>query len=229
MPKPSASKTRARAAGAALLCSVAAAQVAVAGGKPAMSFESVFQTGGEPPTLYYRAAFAGRDGAHTLQVWRDGQTRLRRKTDEAVDTYVTRSTADPLDYQMTVVDYRRRITTRIARNNLIHLGNFSDWFDLAHGLRHPAGAYRLTPATAPAGASKPVSACRWYALTQGNDTHRICWSAREHLPLVIWSDRAAAAVWRVTDVRRQPIGKDVFLRHDADFVHNDANDDIDND
>jgi hypothetical protein len=131
---------------------------------------------------------------------------------------------------MTVVDYRKRIVTRIDRNNLIHIGNFSDWFDLAHGLRHPpVGAYRLTSAAAPVNAPTPTAACRWYALTQGGDTHRICWSAREHLPMLIWSDRTASAVWRITSVEHRLINDDVFVIHDAGFVHNDANDDIDND
>jgi hypothetical protein len=227
MRKPFVNKARALAAGTALLCA-AAAPAAVAD-QPALTFESVFQSGGEPSGLYYRATFEGRDGAHTLQVWRDGQTRLRRKTDEAVDTYVLRSVADPLEYQMTVVDYGKRITTRIDRNNLIHLGHFSGWFDLAHGLRHPAGAYHLALAAAPAKVPAPAAACRWYALTQGADTHHICWSADEHLPLVIWSNRTASAVWRVTHVERRPIGDDVFVIHDSGFVRNDANDDINND
>jgi len=228
MPKPFANKTRALAAASAALGCTVAAPVAVAG-QPALTFESAFQVSGEPPALYYRATFEGRDGPHTLQVWRDGQTRLRRKTDEAVDMVVTRDASDPLAYQMTVVDYRKRITTRIDRNTLIHLGHFSDWFDLAHGLRHPAGAYRLALSAAPDQAPKPISACRWYALTQGDETYRICWSERERLPLVIWSDRAASALWRVTTVERQPIGDDAFLLHDAGFVRNDANADIDND
>ncbi|MCL2724076.1 MAG: hypothetical protein FWD69_06520 [Polyangiaceae bacterium] len=213
------------ATGAALL---AAAPVAAASGK-IPTFESIFQAGSEPVSLSYRATFEAQDGPHTLQVWRDGQSRLRRKTDEAVDAYVIRNTADPVEYQMTVVDYRKRITTRIDRNNLIRLGHFSDWFDLAHGLRHPAGTYRLAPTTAPAGAPKPISACRWYALTQGNDIHRICWSTREHLPMVIWSDRTSSAVWHVAAVEHGPIDNDVFLLHDAGFAHTDANADIDRD
>lgn len=154
---------------------------------------------------------------------------LRRKTDEVLDTYVVRNSADPLEYQMTVVDYRKRITTRIDRNNLIRLGHFSDWFDLAHGLRHPVGEYRLAPTSAPAGAPIPASACRWYVLSQGNTLNRICWSAREHLPMVIWSDAKASAVWRVTQVEHRPIGDDVFVLHDTGFVRNDANADIEGD
>ncbi|MDR0458368.1 MAG: hypothetical protein LBH10_04975 [Burkholderiaceae bacterium] len=227
MPKPFVNKWLcALAAGAALLC----ADMASAASAPGLTFESVFNTRGEPAALYYRATFAGAGGAHTLQVWRDGQTRLRRKTDQAIDTYVVRGANNLPDYQMTVVDYRKRITTRINRDNLIQLGHFSDWFDLAHGLRHPAGAYRLVAAAAPAGAPAPVAPCRWYALTQdGGDTHRICWSARERLPLEIWSDQTAAAVWRVTQVDHRPVGAAVFQLHDAGFVRDNANADIDRD
>ena len=227
MPRLSVSKASGWATGAALLCSVLAP--AATAGRPAGTFESVFQSGDEPAALFYRAEFTGSDGVHVLQVWRDGQVRLRRKTDEVLDTYVVRNSADPLEYQMTVVDYRKRITTRIDRNNLIRLGHFSDWFDLAHGLRHPVGEYRLAPTSAPAGAPIPASACRWYVLSQGNTLNRICWSAREHLPMVIWSDAKASAVWRVTQVEHRPIGDDVFVLHDTGFVRNDANADIEGD
>lgn len=226
MPGLSVGKGRARAA-CALWCAFTVPP-AIAGTAGA-TFESVFQADGEPAALYFRATFEGRDGTHTLQVWRDGQARLRRKTDDTIDTYVVRDPAEPLQYQMTVVDYRRRITTRIDRNNLIHLGHFSDWFDLAHGLRHPTGAYDLAPSAAPAGAPAPASACDWFALTQGGDTHRICWSTREHLPMVIWSDGSAAAVWQVASVGHGPIGGDVFVLRDAGFARNDANADIDRD
>lgn len=59
--------------------------------------------------------------------------------------------------------------------------------------------------------------------------NRICWSAREHLPMVIWSDAKASAVWRVTQVEHRPIGDDVFVLHDTGFVRNDANADIEGD
>ena len=227
MPRPSVSKACGWAAGAVLLCAVSAS--AAAAERPGATFESVFQSGDEPAALFYRAEFTGSDGAHALQVWRDRQVRLRRKTDDALDTYVVRDSADPLEYQMTVVDYRKRITTRIDRNNLIRLGHFSDWFDLAHGLRHPIGAYRLAPTSAPAGAPTPAATCRWYALSQGKSTHRICWSTREHLPMVIWSDAIASAVWRVTQVEHRSMGDEVFVPHDTGFVRNDANADIERD
>lgn len=222
-------RARALAAFCACVLLVGASVKDALAAKPAISpFEAAFSASDEPAALYYRVTYEGRDGPHSLQVWRDGQSRLRRKTDDTLDTYIVRNPADPGEYQMTVVDYRKRITTRIDRNNLIRLGNFSDWFDLAHGLRHPSGAYELTASEAPAAAPTPISDCRWYALRQRDVTHRICWSVRDRLPLVIWQEQKGI-VWRVTEVARKPIAADTFMLHDAGFVRNDANDDIDRD
>lgn len=191
-------------------------------------FDQAFPFEGEPPALHYRVSYVGADGPHTLEVWRDGQSRLRRRTDDALDSYVVRDDQDPGEYQMVVVDYRKRITTRIDRNNLIRLGHFSGWFDLAHGLRHPVGDYRLNASHAPEGAPAPFGACHWYALAQSADTHRICWSDRDRLPLMIWSEHTGL-VWRVTTVDRGPIPHDTFEMHDAGFVRNDANSDMEGD
>lgn len=212
--------------GVAFLGPIANGATQVRTGTP--TFETLFSAKGEPVSLYYKVTFAGREGAHTLQVWRDGQSRLRRRTDDAVDTYVVRDASDQHGYQMTVVDYKKRITTQIDRDNLIRLGHFSDWFDLAHGLRHPVGQYRLVETEAPPGIPAPVEGCQWYDLQQGNDGHRICWSGRDHLPLVIWSQQKGV-IWRVTEVDRRKIAADTFELHDAGFVRNDANADINND
>jgi hypothetical protein len=194
----------------------------------AATFESTFSAKGEPATIYYTVRFAAGGSMHTMQIWRDGDKRLRRRTDDVLDTYVIRETADPTEYRMIVVDYVRRITTRIDRNNLVRLGHFSDWFDLAHGLRHPVGQYRIVSSDAPPKIEPPISACRWHEIRQGDASNRVCWSERERLPLVIWSS-ARGVVWRVTQVSRQGLPIDAFEIHDAGFVRNDANEDIEND
>jgi len=230
MPKLFASKRRL--AGRALLAACAALAPglqAAHAAEAALDFERTFAVKEEPAALYYKVAFTGAGGSHTLQVWRDGQLRLRRRTDDAVDTYVLREASNLDEYQMIVVDYGKRTSTQISRNSLVRLGHFSDWFDLAHGLRHPVGPYRLTASQRPAHAPAPIDKCRWYELRQAGSADRICWSERDGLPLVIWSERQGAALWRVTQVQRQPMADDVFQLHDAGFVRNDANRDIDND
>ncbi|SPB18033.1 hypothetical protein NOV72_05232 [Caballeronia novacaledonica] len=222
MQRPFASKAR-----IALIVCMAASMNASAAPRDS-SFESVFSVKGEPASLYYKVRFVANDGPHTMQIWRDGQTRLRRRTDDALDTYVIRDAADPGEFQMIVVDYGKRITTRIDRNNLVRLGRFIDWFDLAHGLRHPVGEYRIADASAPPKLDAPVTQCRWYEIRQGDAAHRVCWSQSERLPIVIWS-ASRGEVWRVTAVDRRSIAPDTFRLNDAGFVRNDANADIDSD
>ena len=164
---------------------------------------------------------------HALEVWRDGSRHLVRRTGEAIEIHVTRQPGDP-DYQMTVLDLRRKIETRVSRDDLYRLGNFTDWFDLAHGLRHPKAAYRLTAIQAPAGTSRPLEACRWYALEQSGKTTHVCWSARQHLPMQILADHGQV-LWQVTLVEQTLGPAAVFQVRDFGFVQNDAHRDISGD
>lgn len=224
MQKPFVNKWVKSLSGTAILCAIAQGAVA---GKTSLQFDKIFKAANEPASISYRANFTAPDGAiHSLQVWRDGQLHLRRKTDDTIDTYVIRHQTDLSKYQMIIVDYKQHITTKINRDNLIHLGAFNDWFDMAHGLRHPKSGYQLISTDSPKEAPKPISDCQWYALSQQADTHRICWSQKEHLPLIIWSDHHAKAVWQISEVSHQRIGKDIFILHDNGFVRNDANADI---
>ena len=192
-----------------------------------LSFERVFDDAGEPAWLHYEVRYESGGKTHDLEVWREGQRRLRRRTDATIDTFVQRAERDG-DFSMTVVDNGRRISTRIARANLYRLGNFTDWFDLAHGLKHPLASYRLARIEAPTGAATPIAACRWYSLEQSGRVTTICWSERDRLPLVIQGADPSHR-WRVTSLDRAPVAGRVFEVHDAGFVRNDANQDIERD
>ncbi len=209
----------------AALC-VAAALSVNAPAKEA-GFEQVFSAQGEPATLHYQAAFAAKGAEHRLEVWRDGGGRLKRRTDEAIETYVFRRPGDA-EFRMSILDRKKRIHTRIDRSNLYRIGNFTDWFDLAHGLKHPMGEYRLGRARAPVAAAKAIAACRWYDLSQGGRTSHICWSAQIRLPLVIQAQNGEV-VWRVTAWDRKAIPPAIFEIHDQGFIQNDANQDIESD
>ena len=124
----------------ATLCVATAASLNA--GAQDLTFEQVFSDKGEPSTLHYQAVFTSRDGQHHLEVWRDGDRRVKRRTDEAIETYVFRKPADP-DFRLSILDMKRHIHTQIDRTNLYRIGNFTDWFDLAHGLKHPKGTYRV--------------------------------------------------------------------------------------
>jgi hypothetical protein len=210
---------------AALLCAAAAAPQVVAAAP--LTFEAVFGSKGEPAALHYQATFVSRGAEHRLEVWRDGDRQVRRRSDDAVETYAFH---DPgtVDFRMSVLDLKRRIHTRIDRDNLYRLGNFTDWFDLTHGLKHPRGPYQLAPGRAAAGTPAPLESCRWYELTEGSRVTRICWSSRDRIPVLIQT-AGGEVVWRITAVDRSPVPAATFEIHDAGFVRNDANADIEND
>ena len=129
---------------------------------------------------------------------------------------------------MSILDRKKRIHTRIDRTNLYRIGNFVDWFDLAHGLRHPKGEYRIATAQAPEGGPKAISSCLWYDLIQDGHITHICWSEKSRLPLVIQGQRGEV-LWRVAALDLKPIPTRIFEIHDEGFIRNDANQDIERD
>jgi len=192
-----------------------------------LKFEQVFSDKGEPSVLHYQAMFTSRGAEHRLEVWRDGDRRLKRRTDAAIETYAFREPGDA-EFHMSILDLKKRIHTQIDRTNLYRIGNFTDWFDLAHGLKHPMGEYRIARIRAPAGAAHAIQACQWYELVQDQRATDICWSAQSHLPLVIQA-HDGEVVWRIAGMDRKPIPPKTFEIHDEGFVRNDANQDIERD
>jgi hypothetical protein len=209
----------------AILCAAAAVSLTASAKEP--TFEQVFSEKGEPSTLHYQAVFTSKGTKHQLEVWRDGDRRVKRRTDEAIETYASRKPGDS-EFHMSILDMRRRIHTRIGRTNLYRIGNFTDWFDLTHGLKHPMGEYWVAKAQVPAGAPKAINACQWYDLTQDTRTTHICWSVQSRLPLLIQA-QDGKVVWKVATLDRKPIPAKTFEIHDEGFIRNDANHDIERD
>lgn len=196
----------------------------VAGAAGPLRFETAFAVAGEPATLHFQAAYVAGGKPHILEVWRDHDRHLKRVTDGHVTTYVTHISGDA-EFQMIVVDPAKRVATTIDRTNLYRLGNFTDWFDLAHGLRYPRGVYRLAVGSAPHGVPVAVGRCTWYDLATGSATTHICWSGTDRLPLLIVAP-TGKTVWQVTMVDRASLTDAVFRVRDNGFVHVNANRDI---
>ena len=215
-----------RAGGALRLAMVLVAATAASGaaGAAGLTFGDVFSARGEPASLHYRLASRSAGVGPRMEVWRDGDRRIRRDTDAAVTTFAFHRPGDA-GYRLSVLDRAKRIHTRIDRTNLYRIGEFADWFDLAHGLRHPRGAYRLARAAAPAGAPGPLRPCTWYGLAEGRRETRICWDAVDRLPLLIASGDGRL-VWRVVALDRRPVPASRFAIDDRGYVRNDADQDI---
>lgn len=192
------------------------------------TFDTVFAATGEPAFLHAQILYASNGAIHRLELWRDHDRRIKRVTDAALATYATRK-AGEVGYTLKVLDLKRRISTVIDRTNLYRIGQFTDWYDLGHGLRHPKGPYRLVAArTAPAGMPRIGRACRWYDLIEGARTTHICWDDTVKLPLLI-APASGPPVWRVTAVDQRKIPSATFVPDDRGFIKNDANRDIEAD
>jgi hypothetical protein len=193
-----------------------------------LRFDQAFSTGsGDPAALHYQASYRAAGAPHRVEVWRDGDTRVRRRTDDRIDVHASRE-AGSAEFEMSILDLERRIHTTVSRSNLYRIGSFTDWFDLSHGLRHPRGAYRLRGIAAPVEAPAPLQPCAWYELAQDGQASRICWSAHEQVPMLILSAGGDVA-WRITALDHQPITRETLAIRDEGFVRNDANQDIEPD
>jgi hypothetical protein len=192
-----------------------------------LRFDEAFSTSGGPAALHYQASYRTGGAPHRVEVWRDGDVRVRRRTDDRIDVHASRE-AGSAEFEMSILDLERRIHTTVSRSNLYRIGSFTDWFDLAHGLRHPRGAYRLRGIAAPADAPPSLQPCSWYELAQDGQASRICWSAHDQVPMLILSSGGDVA-WRITALDHQPITQETLAIRDQGFLRNDANQDIEPD
>lgn len=220
------SSTAPRAARAVFFSAIAllAGPVCAAGG---LDFDRTFASRGEPAQLHFKARYLLGSASHEVELWRDGNHRLRRRTDDAIDTFLEKPEKE-IEWNMVVLDLKRKIRTEVNRSNLARVGHIADWFSLAHALNRPTGAYRLTSASAPAGVADAIAPCKWYQIERDGQASRICWSGKLHLPLLIAS-ADGKPVWQVTMAETGAIADATFRIRDAGFVRNDANGDISGD
>lgn len=205
----------------------AAAALLTAAAPAAPRFETVFASRGEPAQVHYRVRYRTATGVHRLEVWRDGDRLVKRVTDDGVATLVRHAPGGP-EFTMQVADPRRRTSTRIDRTSLYRIGNFTDWFDLGHGLRHPRAAYQLGPRAPLEAMPRTPAPCRWYDLREAGRTVSICWNAADHLPLLI-ATAPGRPVWQVLAIDRGPIAAATFRLADRGYIHDDATRDISGD
>ncbi len=204
-----------------LAACVASAPAFAAG---ALHFDQVFNDKGEPAALDYRATYQLGGTEHHIEVWRDRDRKLRRRTDDALETYVLKSPKDA-EWRMVVLDLKRKIRTDVERSNLYRIGHFTDWFSLSHALARPSGDYSLTRLAAAPVNDKPLLACQWYVLTRAGSASNICWSPSLNVPLLI-TDAGGTVQWRVTFASKNALPAATFAVQDQGFVVNDANSDI---
>jgi hypothetical protein len=197
-----------------------------AGAAASLDFDKVFNDRGAPKRMHYAATYRLAGAQHRVEAWRDANQRLKRRTDDALETFVSRKPG-AVEWSMTVLDLKRRIRTDVDRTNLYRIGHFTDWFSLAHSLTRPAASYTLSALpSAAVPHAVPVEACSWYALRQQSRTSKICWSAARRLALLIAAGDDDRVLWKVTALDGKPLSPATFSIDDRGFVRNDANRDI---
>jgi hypothetical protein len=152
-----------------------------------LDWESAFPVESAARDVYVDAHFLGSDGnPHRLQIWRHGSEFLHRRTDEALDLYLSRAGVKG-DYTYRLIDHHRRVSMAVTRNQLYRIGVFSDWFGLAHVLDRPKSEF-VVRAVTPLPKERAAD-CSWRLMVRGGkgaaERSRICWSTQWGLPLAI--------------------------------------------
>ncbi len=191
-----------------------------------LDFDKVFNDKAEASQIHYQASYKLGETQHQVQVWRDRGQRLKRRTDDALETFIFKQ-AKETEWSMVVLDLKRKIRTDIDRTNLYRIGHFTDWFSMSHALSRPTAQYQLSLADKVSVDEKPLDACTWYSLKSNSNgaESKICWSKKYRLPLLI-TDSKQQVQWRVSEVSTKAVPAAVFQIQDKDFVRNNANEDI---
>jgi hypothetical protein len=221
-------RARSIAALAALSAAAAALAPSAAAEPKPLVWDDVFSQKGAPPAVHLTATYVdGKGGSHDLELWRDADQHLRRRTDDRLDLYVDRR--EDGDYAYRLLDHQRSLLIEVSRTNLHRIGVFSGWPALAGMLTRPSRPHRLVPSRRPP-ARTPAGACRWHRVEIGAAAQEICWSAQWRLPLLIQAEagpkKAPATTFRVKQIEAKLPGSDVFRVDPAGLAVVNADQDI---
>jgi len=199
---------------AAMFCAMQAMPLLADG--PSSVWEAAFPIATAPAHVHFRARYLdGHGRPQTLEVWRDREQRLRRKSGAAIDLYAEKKAGGEIDLH--IVDHSRGIVVRANRAALYRVGHFSGWLGLAHVLDIPHGAYTVTALATPP-EMKSGGPCHWYRLevtVPARKVSDICWSANWGLPVEI---KAVDANGTTSTVEFSVDAVEVFQPTDALFA-----------
>jgi hypothetical protein len=210
------------------LPALAFAASAHAAAKP-LKWEDAFSLRDAPKGVHLKASYVdGKGRSHELEVWRDGDRRILRRTDDKLDLFAEKTSGG--EYAFRIVDRAKKRLIEVNRTNLYRIGVFADWSALAGMLTRPKGAHTLRPGGRPKERTK-IGECRWVRLEiQGSGAQEICWSDRLKVPLLIQTVAPAGGfttVFQVKQVDLKVPGAEMFNVSSAGLTVIRADEDID--
>jgi hypothetical protein len=196
-----------------------------------LTWEEAFSLAGAPNGVHIKASYVdGKGKPHTLEVWRDGDRRLRRRTDDALDLLADKAAGG--DYAFRLVDHGSRRLVAVNRTNLYRIGVFADFPALAGLLARPKGAHALHR-EARSRSRFAGGECRWMRLefeAQRAQPQSICWSDRFKVPLRIEgkaADGSVVTLFEVKQLEAKMPGDEAFKVDTKGFTVVKADQDID--
>ena len=210
------------------LPALAFAASAHAADKP-LTWDDAFSLRDAPKGVHVKASYTdGKGRSHELEMWRDGDRRLRRRTDDKLELHAEKQGGG--EYAFRLIDLAKKRLLEVNRTNLYRIGVFADWPALAGMITKPKPAHTLRPGARPK-EKTPVGECRWVHLEiKGGGAQEICWSARFKLPLIIQTVAPAGTFTTVFQVKQVDVkvpGADVFKVSSAGLTVIRADEDID--
>jgi hypothetical protein len=152
-----------------------------------LEWDRMFSLASAPAFVHAQAHYLdAKGGTHTLDLLRQGDRRLVRKTDHAIELFVERKAGGEQAYAL--ADLARARLIQVSRTNLHRIGVLSDFASLAGLVARPATAHLLTASARPLEKSR-LGSCRWLHVEitapPGQPAREICWSERWKLPFHI--------------------------------------------
>ena len=166
-----------------------------------LAWEKTFGPAATKPDLYLEARTEDpAGGTHVLELWREGDRRLRRRTDGLLEVWMEeQGPAGATAHALSVVDLRSRTVRRVPVERTAKLGPAFTWWSLAHLLPLPGPRYTLRKLPEP---SRSVGGARcdvYLFVPDGQPEQRICWS-REYAVALRHEEKRGEGWWTRLEV-----------------------------
>lgn len=183
--------------------------------RAAAAMSALFDATGPAYTHYRARVVDGAGKAHRLEVWRDGDRRVRRLTDDRVEMFAERRANG---VALVVHDRGSQRTYTADAQEMLGMGRTIHWTDVAYGLRLPvvdaAGGPPLTGGQEVRTKVPGVESCQEYTVGTGRQRFSFCWSAALKLPVTVKTGRGVT-LFQLEEASTEALPATIFEAPDA--------------